>query len=139
MKKISSNLLGATSIYRKMQPLVSNKYTVTVGDETMEPIKSGVCLLDKIDGESEYMTKIRLTLSKQLQQVHIENANATTKLNNESEKTERKRAIMNTGKTYELALAHSDRCWSRRFVQKDLGKETDYTSGLIRLASCMVL
>lgn len=50
----------------------------------------------------------------------------------------RKEALMRTGKRYPLALAHSDRCWSRRF-KKTFGHDEEYDKGLIRLASCMVL
>ena len=45
---------------------------------------------------------------------------------------------MSTGKTYEIALAHSDRCMSRRFNTK-YGSAAVYDSGLIRLATNMVL
>ena len=45
---------------------------------------------------------------------------------------------METGQTYDIALAHSDICFSRRF-SKRYGEKAFYDSGLIRLASCMVL
>ena len=51
-------------------------YVVTLNDKTREPVMSGMCVLDKLHGQPDFMTKVWLTFSKQLQQVHID-ANET--------------------------------------------------------------
>ena len=50
----------------------------------------------------------------------------------------RREALQASGKTYEIALAHSDRCFSRRYGER-MGSEAVYDKGPIRLASCLVL
>ena len=51
----------------KMKPLDPASYTVTVGQNTLSPIRSGMCLLDSIEGPNDFMTRVKFTFSKQLQ------------------------------------------------------------------------
>ena len=111
-----------------------------------------MCLLDSIDGAPDFMTRVKLTFSKPMQQLHLESipspsqttqaisempASIGNTFENEASQA-RYAALMSTGRSYEIALAHSDRCWSRRFLQKYKGKGV-YNIGPIKLASCMVL
>ena len=99
-----------------MQPLVANGYVVTVEDKATEPLKSGMCLLDCLANKPDFMTKVRLTFSKPMQQLHMEAVSEDTAQESPSprqmfsESALRRKALLNTGKTYEIALAHSDRC-----------------------------
>lgn len=136
------------------EPLDAEKFVVTVNEKTLTPIKSGMCLLDNLQGAPDFMTKVKLTFSRTLQQLHIEKLDETgtdrqisaaddqsvhsgAPRPSELELLQRK-AIASTGKSYEIALAHSDRCMSRRFGNKFKARAV-YDSGLIRLATNMVL
>ena len=55
-----------------MQPLEPKSYVVTVNEKTTEPLMSGMCVLDRLEGKPDFMTKVWLTFSKPLQQIHID-------------------------------------------------------------------
>ena len=127
-----------------VKPLDPTSYVVTVGRKTLSPIRSGMCLLDSLEGPPDFMTRVKFTFSQPLQQLHIELVDDLSSEENKREESDDeaaglwKQAIMGTGKTYEIALAHSDRCMSRRFLTK-YGSKAVYDLGPIRLATNMVL
>ena len=99
---------------------------------------SGMCILDKLQDCPDFMTKVQLTFSKPMQQLHIQPVHFETDEAESEQAALHRSSLFRSGKTYEIALAHSEGCWSRRF-KKTFGLNTVYEDGLIRLASCMVL
>jgi len=130
--------LGGLSTATQVQPLMPENTIVTVGNKTMEPIQSGMCLMDKLADSPDFMTKVQFTFSKPLQQLHIQPVNFAPEQAESEQEVLHRIALFSSGKTYEIALAHSDRCWSHVFGYK-YGDKAKYEGGLIRLASCMVL
>ena len=51
----------------EMKPLDPKNYVVTLNDKTREPLMSGMCVLDRLKGQPDFLTRVWLTFSKPLQ------------------------------------------------------------------------
>lgn len=95
---------------------------ITAGANTSHKLKCGECLLDHLPGTPEFIEHATVIYNQHTGQMHIQ--------------TEEQPRI--PGKSYRLAIAHSDTCFSRKYGRLASEVRT-YDRGLVKLASCLVV
>ena len=97
---------------------------ITVGEDEYT-IKQGNCILDHLPGKPEFEKNAVMTFNQTSGIMHVESLAQS-----------RKRSQKLEGKSYQLAIAHSDTCWSRQYALKD---KQIYNKGTMKLAVCLVV